>query len=332
MRMLLFGGTVFLSAAVAAEALRRGHELTCVARGESGGFPAGVTVVRGERTDPTVLAQVAGERWDAVVDVGRRPSHVRSAVQALTDVGTYVFVSTCSVYRDTATVGADESGALLDSLGPTDDETDPELYGRAKVSCEALVTAVFPESSLLCRAGLIVGPGDPTDRFGAWPAVLARGGDVLAPGPAAALMQVLDVRDLAAWLVDCSEQGRTGTYDAVGPAQPLGELLETLRSTLAPSTQLVWVDPAWLLAQGVSPWSGPESLPLWLGDDPDWAGFCARSGAAARAAGLAVRPLADTARATLDDERERGLDRSRRAGLTPSRHAELLAAWADRSG
>jgi nucleoside-diphosphate-sugar epimerase len=331
-RLLVLGGTVFLSSAVAAEAVRRGHDVTCVARGESGRFPAGVRAVRGDRTDPAVLGALADGRWDAVVDVARRPSYVAGAVDRLAPVaGTYVFVSSSSVYRDTATVGADESGALHDPLTEGLDEADPQHYASAKVSCEQLVSAAFPGRSLLCRAGLVVGPGDPTDRFGWWPIVLAAGGDVLAPEPRDGLVQVVDVRDLGAWLVDAAESGLVGTYDAVGPVVPLAAALAEVGGAVGGGARLVWADAAWLLAQGVQPWAGPESLPLWVGGDPAWAGVLARSGAAARAAGLRTRPLAATSADVLEDERRRGLERPRRAGLTAARHRELLAAWRARA-
>jgi len=180
---------------------------------------------------------------------------------------------------------------------------------------------------MACRAGLIVGPGDPSDRFGYWPAALSRGGAVLAPGPADALMQVIAVADLADWLVDACEQRLVGAFDAVGVPQPLATLLETIGAALGSGAELVWADPDWLTAQGVAGWSGPGSLPLWIPPDPDWAGFGARSGARAREAGLRLRPLADTARETLADEQARGLDRDRRAGLSWARQDELVAAW-----
>jgi len=327
MQILVLGGTAFLSRAVAARAVARGHEVTCLARGVSGAFPAGVHAVRGDRTDPAVLDAIAGHAWDAVVDVARRPSYVRTAAERLADASYWLYVSTCSVYRNHGPLGADETAPTLDPLPADADETDPDSYGSAKSACEGLVQAFFADRSMACRAGLVVGPGDPSDRFGYWPAALSRGGAVLAPGPADALMQVIDVADLAGWLVDACEQRLVGVYDAVGPAQPMATLLDAMRDAVGSTAELVWADPDWLTAHGVAGWSGPESVPLWIPPDPDWTGFGARSGAKAREAGLRLRPLADTARETLADEQARGLDRDRRAGLTWVRQDELVAAW-----
>ena len=327
MQILVLGGTAFLSRAVAARAAARGHEVTCLARGVSGAFPAGVQAVHGDRTDPAILDAIAGSAWDAVVDVARRPSHVRLAAERLANVSYWLFVSSCSVYRNHGPIGADETAPTLDPLATDADETDPESYGSAKSACERLVEASFAGRSMACRAGLIVGPGDPSDRFSYWPAALSRGGAVLAPEPADALMQVIDVADLADWLVDACEQRLVGAYDAVGPAQPLATLLDALRDAIGSTAELVWADPDFLTSHGVAGWSGPGSLPLWIPPDPDWAGFGARSGAKARETGLRLRPLADTARETLADEQARGLDRDRRAGLTWVHQDDLIAAW-----
>ncbi len=189
--------------------------------------------------------------------------------------------------------------------------------------------AVGDRTLHLSRAGLLAGPGDRSDRVGYWPARFARGGDVLVPDSPTSC-QLLDVRDYAAWLLEAAERGVSGPLNAVGESIPLPEVIATCAQVAGWEGQLVAADGAWLLAQGVQPWAGEDSLPLWLGEDPAYAGFGARSDKAALAAGMHRRPLRQTLTDTLVDERDRGLDRPRRAGLTPAREAELLAAWSAR--
>ena len=323
--LLVLGGTSWLGGAVARVARARGHRVTCLARGASGDAPEGVDLVVGDRDDPATAYQaVAGRSWDAVVDVARQPLHVRGAIDALAGTSRHwVFVSTCSVYADDRRPGADESAALHDPWWGEGLAPDA-AYGPAKVACERVVLEAVPDA-LVARAGLIIGYGDRSDRFGYWVARLARalaGERVLAP-PADQPLQVVDVEDLAAWLVHCAEARTGGVLNAIGPEQTLGALLDLCLLAAGHPVDVVPVDDAWLQEQGVEPWMGPESLPLWL-PRPAYDGFMARSNAAARAAGLTFRPLTESVQAALAWERTLGLDRERRAGLSPARERELL--------
>ncbi len=312
MRMLVFGGTRFLSRAVAATALARGYDVTCAARGESGPVPDGARFVPVDRDRG--LPDL-GE-FDASVDTARMSLRwVRDALAV--PAAHRTFVSSISVYADTATRGQTVGAPLLDPGG--DD------YGEVKVASENAVLAAG--AAFIVRAGLIVGPGDLSDRFGYWPARFSRGGRVLVPGDAAQVpASWIDVRDLAAWIVDAAERDLTGTFDAVGPAVPLTDLLDGIAAAVAPpGTALVPVPADVLRDAGVAPWAGPRSLPLWL--PPELRGLQDHDVSAALAAGLHPRPLSDTAAATLDHERTAGLDRARQAGLTLAEEAELLAAW-----
>ncbi|PWD50771.1 oxidoreductase [Serinibacter arcticus] len=325
MRLLVLGGSVFLGRAVVAAALREGHEVVCLTRGESGEVPDGAAWVRGDRTHPDGLAEVREAAWDAVVDVSLSPGQVRRSVAELSGVGHYVLVSSGSVYADTASPGLAEDGPLLPPLDG-DDMADTSEYGPAKVACEEAVAAAFPGRATIVRAGLIGGDGDVSGRSGWWPWRMAHpadeGGRVLVPVEPDLPVQLIDVEDLAAWIVHCARERVAGAYNAVGDPVPLATVLEAAQEAAGVQRELVGVDGAWLLAHGVAPWSGPGSVPLWL-DDPEWFGFTARSNAAAREEGLTLRPLVETLRAALEfHEGSGGVPRS---GLSDARERELLA-------
>jgi nucleoside-diphosphate-sugar epimerase len=320
MRLLVLGGTVFLSRAVAADAVARGHEVTCAARGTSGSVPEGARLVTVDRTQP--LPDL-GE-FDAVVDVARHPSWVRNAVAAYADAH-WVFVSTINVYADDATPGG--TPATLPLVEPIEEDVDlkenPEAYGPMKVACERAVLD-GTGSAMVLRPGLIVGPGDPSGRFSYWPRRLAAGGEVLAPGDPADLMQVADVRDLAAWAVTACERGTTGVYDGIGPAIPLAELLTECASGVPSDLTWTWVDQEFLTEHEVEPWAGPDAIPLWL-PRPEYDGLPAHDAQPSLDAGLTIRPVADTTRDTLA-----WLDATPDAvvsGISLDRERELLAAW-----
>ncbi|MGG5258519.1 NAD-dependent epimerase/dehydratase family protein [Phycicoccus avicenniae] len=328
MRLLVLGGTAFLGREVARAGLAAGHDVTCVARGESGAPADGARLVTADRSAPG-LGGVEDERWDAVIDVARDPGQVARAVEALRGrVGHWGFVSTGNVYADHSVPGADESTPLLAPLESGGDE--PDEYGGKKVACErSVLDGIGAERVLVARAGLLGGPGDTSGRTGWWPWRLAHPavpGEVLVPDALGEPAQVLDARDLAAWLVRCGEAGTTGVVDAVGPTTTLGGVLAAAREASGSGARAVAADPAWLSEQGVGPWMGPRSLPLWL-PFPEYAGFAARTGEAARALGLTTRPLVDTLLDVLRYEEERPADEPRRTGLEDDDERALLTAW-----
>lgn len=335
MRLLVLGGTVFLSRAVAEEAVRRGHDVTCACRGESGALPDGVRHVAWDRRQP-VPEQLAGEEYDAVVDVARHPSWVRTAVAAFPSAH-WVFVSTINVYADDATpAGGPHNLALRDPVTEDVDlREDPEAYGPMKVACEQVVTD-GAASAMVVRPGLIVGPHDPTGRFTYWPARMADAREhpeILLPGEANDSVQVIDVRDLAAWIVDSAESRRTGTFDGTGRATTRAAFTDAVAAAardlglLDPAfTAFTAVDQEFLTAHEVAPWMGPRSLPVWL-PLPEYAGLMAHDVAASYDAGLVTRPLSETARDTILWLQE--TPDATVTGISREDEAAVLAAWHD---
>jgi 2'-hydroxyisoflavone reductase len=332
MRLLVLGGTAWLGRYVATIARDRGHVITCLARGESGAVPAGVEFVRADRDERDAYRDVAVGEWDVVVDVSSQPGRVRRAARAFTDrAGWFGYVSSASAYAEHDAPGADESAALLPPLD-RDVMESMATYGQAKVACERHVIDTFgPGRSLVARVGLIGGPGDASDRTGYWPLRFSRpaaaDGGVLVPDAPDLLTQVVDVRDLATWLVAAGERRLAGVFNVVGEALPLAEHLATARAVAGHSGPLVPVDQNWLQAHGVEPWMGERSLPLWL-PLPEYAGFSSRDGSSARAAGLVHRPLAETLADTLGWEQTLDTGRPRRAGLSDDDERGLLRAAA----
>jgi len=316
-RLLLIGGPRFLGRAVTEAALAAGHHVTFFNRGKTNPelYPEVERLV-GDRTGE--LGALCGRSWDAVVDTcGYLPETVRASASALADSGTYCFVSSISVYRDFRRVNDEESPvAELGDL-PAEEVTD-ESYGPLKVLCEDATRDVFGARALVVRPGLIVGPHDPTGRFTYWPHRIARGGEVLAPAPPESPTQVIDVRDLGAWIVELCGRRASGTYNATHPGVSLEHLLATCLQVASSDAEITWVSPEFLVEHDVGEWM---ELPLWL-VDPALA--CADRVGVSRAleAGLTFRPLEETVRGTLAEA-----ETTDAAGLRPEREAELLAAW-----
>ncbi|MEU7586301.1 NAD-dependent epimerase/dehydratase family protein [Micromonospora sp. NPDC049230] len=332
MRILILGGTRFLGRATAQLAVEQGHDVTAAARGVSGVAPAGVRFVPVDRDDPGALAQLAGEDFDAVIDVTRRISHARHALDALAErVEHLSFVSTISVYADHSTPGQTASDAPVLPPAPADVDgpvgPDHRWYGECKVSIEGLVRErMGVDRSFICRAGLIVGAEDPSDRFPYWVRRLSAGGEVLAPGRPTDRVQFVDVADLAGWLLHAAGTGLAGTYDGTGPAMSRADLLHGVAAGLGVTDPvLTWVDQEFLLAHDVREWSGERALPLWV-RLPETGGLMDRDAAPALGAGLAIRPLSDTVRATAA---WMAADPAavRQGGLDPADEAAVLREW-----
>ncbi len=354
LRILILGGTGFLGPHCVEVCLARGHSLTLFNRGRTekitGHDFAGEDRIerRYGNRDPEKLSlddQPAGPdnpkglstleqgEWDAVVDTsGYWPRVVRASATLLGPrVGQYLFISTVSVYASNAEPGADTTAELATMEDETVENFGAQFqnYGPGKALCEQAAEAAMPGRVTVHRPGLIVGPGDSTGRFTYWPVRVARGGEVLSPGMPSDPIQLIDVRDLAAWIVHCLEQRVMGIYDAVGPQAPeltMGSMLKACQETSGSDATFTWCNDAFLEAQGVSPFG---HMPLWISPRGESAGFHQRNVSKSIAAGLTFSPIARTTKDTLDWYNGLAEDaRFRRvAGIKPEREVEVLAAW-----
>ena len=327
MKILVLGGTGWLGRRAAQVAIAAGHEVVCTSRGSEG--PAGAQQVSLDRDADDALAALPATEWDAVVDVATHPGQVRRAVRDLgRRADRYVYVSTCDVYASLVDEGVDESAALNAPLS-ADKMTMAEQYGPAKVACEqAVLTAFGSGRSVILRPGLIGGPGDPTGRSTYWPSRFAHPsnpqGQVLVPDALDQLTSVIDVRDLADWIIRLVERDASGVFNATGNAIPLEQHLQAAREVAASTASFAPASPPWLTAHDVSEWMGPRSLPLWI-NDPAECGVGALSNARARAAGLTLCPLHDTLADTLAWAKRARVPTANGAGLTDADERSLLA-------
>ncbi len=328
MKLLILGGTVFLGRTVVECALSRGHEVTLFNRGKTAPqLFSNVKQLHGDRDGH--LDALVGRRFDACIDTcGFVPRIVRQSAQLLSSlVDRYLFVSSVSVYADPSPQGTDEGGALGTLEDPSAETVTGETYGPLKAACEREVAAAFDGRAVLVRPGLIVGPHDPTDRFTYWPWRADRGGQVLAPGRPERGVQLIDVRDLAGWILDLLEAEAAGTYNAVSApgALTMSALLHACCEATSTEGGLVWVPDDFLVQADVTAWT---ELPLWIPEkDPVARGFFQFRNDRAVAAGLRFRPLEETARDTLAWVRTRSPDHTWRGGLAREKEREILEGW-----
>ncbi len=322
------GGTNFLGPHTVKYARTRGHEVTLFNRGRSNpDLFQDLERLVGDRDGQ--LEALEGREWDAVIDTcGYVPRIVKMSADLLHDhVKHYVFISTISVFADFNVIGLDETSAV----GKLDDETiedvDGETYGPLKALCEQAAEASMPGRVCNIRPGLIVGPLDRSDRFTYWPVRVAQGGEVLAPHAPDEPTQVIDVRDLAEFIVHSIESNMTGVYNAVSPPDEMtmGELLDVSKSVSGSDATFTWADQGFLAEQIVAAWS---DMPCWIPTTMK-AGVGTVRVDRALARGLTFRPIAETIRDTLDWWKTLPETRTlnMRSGLTAERELEVLAAW-----
>ncbi len=334
--LLVMGGTAFLGPEIVHAAQARGWTITLFNRGKTNpGLFKDLEQIHGDRNVEADLDKLKDRRWDAVVDTSAYfPKQVDAlAARLAPNIGQYVFISTISVFGDTSKP-LDESGAV----GKVDPQVAAnvtsmkqvtgELYGPLKALCEEAAMKDFAGKATVIRPGLIVGPGDPSDRFTYWPVRFDRGGEVLAPGTPDDPVQVIDVRDLGDFGVRTIADGTLGLFNATGPASTLGvgRMLEACRKAAGKDVTVTWVPAEFLGEQKVSPWS---DMPVWLPPVGETAGFAKIDCRKAIAKGLTFRSIDETAADTLKWWRTLPEERraKTRAGLAPEREKEVLAAW-----
>src|ERR671910_3345412 len=324
MDLLILGGTGFLGRHLVEAALEDGYRPTLFNRGlsEPGLFPE-VDKIEGDREGD--LSALLGRRWDAVIDTcGYVPRVVRASAGLLAGaVDHYTYISSISVYSDDVAPGADEESPVRELPDPTVEEVTGETYGGLKALCERAAEEEMPGRVLNVRPGLISGPYDPTDRFTYWPRRIAAGGEGVAPDRPERGAQFVDVRDLAAWIIEMAAERRTGTFNATGPDHKLemGRLLEACKA-VGGDAELVWVSEDFLEEHGVEPFT---ELPLWVPREE--AALLEVDCGKAVEKGLAFRPLSETIEDVLKWDRARPVGTEPAAGLTPEREQELLRAW-----
>ncbi len=340
-RLLILGGTGFIGPNMVRYAVERGHEVSIFTRGRSDAeLPEGVEHLIGDRNDDHTALE--GRTWDAVLDNNAQDYRwVQKSTELLKDAAEqYIFVSSISAYALEGGFGWGAKDRILmesiidesyERISPPEDWSDGDDadYGLMKTLSENIAHAAFPDRATVVRPGLIVGPGDRTDRFTYWPVRIDEGGEVLAPGNPEHSNQIIDQRDLTEWIVRLAEHGTTGDFNGTGPGYRLtmGEMLEQIGTIASNQFELTWVPEDFLEAQGVAPWS---DLPTWIPGDP----LMLVSVQAAVDAGLTYRPLALTARDTLEWDKTRPAEEraNRRFGWSREQEREVLDAWQAEQG
>jgi 2'-hydroxyisoflavone reductase len=338
LRILILGGTGFTGPHQVRYALARGHKLTLFNRGRRPKeWPGEVEELTGDREKGDLKSLEGTQEWDVCIDNPTSiPSWVRDVGQVLKGrVKQFIFISTISVYPDSLPPNRDETAPTqrytgTDVMKETRDtlRANMALYGPLKAACEEEAERQFPGITTVIRPSLIVGPGDDTDRFTYWPARIAQGGEILAPGDGEDAVQFIDARDVAEWTIRMAEQRTFGIFNAAGPSYTLSmaAMLHGIRAATTAHAEFTWVDWDFLRAQNVSPWG---DMPVWLPRREEGSGLSRVSIAKAKAAGLTFRSLADTTAATLAFWNPLPAERRAkpRAGIAPAREAEVLKAW-----
>jgi len=327
MTILFLGGTGFLGPHTVQPALDHKHTVTLFNRGKTnpGLFPD-VEKLQGDRRKD--LGVLKDRKWDAVVDTSAYfPKDVTTAMDVLAaNVKQYVFISTISVYASTAQPGMDETATLGELKDPDTKQITGETYGPLKAACEREAERRMPGKVTNIRPGLIVGPGDPTDRFTYWPERIDRGGEIIAPGGMDAPVQFIDARDLGKWIIQMIEESHVGIYNALGPKTKLSmaEMLYGIKAVTSSDAKFTWIPDQFLLEHEVGPWM---EMPLSIPTEGESAGMNQMSNRRATEVGLTFSPLAVTARDTLDWARTQPKDRKRDAGLNSEKETIVLKAW-----
>lgn len=323
MKILIIGGTRFLGRHLVNSARARGHEVTLFNRGKTNpDLFRKVKTIKGDREKD--LNQLEGT-WDAVIDTcGYVPRVVKLSANMLKlKTEKYVFISSISVYANFAKIGINESDPVAKLEDESIEEITGETYGALKALCEKTVQEILGIDSLIIRPGLIVGPHDPTDRFTYWVKRVAQGGEILAPDRPEVLTQLIDVRDLADFIMTLIENDVSGVFNATGPDTPLsfGLLLDTCKLVSSSDAKFKWANFDFITENNIAPWS---DLPAYVPDVGDDIGFAKVDISKAVNAGLKFSAISNTVKDTLTWINELPNDYEMKSGLKPEREKELL--------
>lgn len=329
MKILILGGTGFIGPHMVREMLRRGHQVSLFNRGQTNNqlFPD-LELLVGDRNND--LQALEGGNWDAVVDnSGYVPRHAEDSSRLLSSaVSHYLFISTISVYGNFLNP-INEDTALATMEDESVEEVTGETYGPMKALCEQRVTAeIGADRTTVLRPTYICGPGDRTDRYTYWPVRTMAGGEMLWPGSPQDDIQIIDVRDLANFTVDCLEQKTIGVFNTTTPAKSftMGDLMEDSLAVTDADMTPIWVNEEFIVEHELT---AGGALPIWEPPSGEYAALLTVDGSRAVAAGLYNRPTRETARDTIAWWKSLPADRTEtlRAGLSPDKEAEAIAAW-----
>lgn len=323
LKVLILGGTAFLGPHLVEELYQRGHQVTLFNRGHRflSQYPE-VERLQGDRDGD--LEALKNRTWDAIIDTsGYLPRIMTTSSEMLKNATEhYIFISTVGVYANFYRLDINEEYPLAKLEYPIEKITE-KTYGALKANCEQVVQNYFPDKTLIVRSGLIVGPGDPTDRFSYWPRRMQEGGELLAPGDASQNIQCIDVRDLATWIIDQVERRTTGIYNVIGQPIAFQELLTECQQITKIDATIHWVNENFLIEHQVQDW---VELPLWLSKQRNMPGFFNINVQKATAAGLTTRPIADTITSILEWDAEHAHIRPQ-TSLNHEKEQYLLQAW-----
>lgn len=329
LKVLILGGTTFLGPHLVYELQQHGHQVTLFNRGNQDIHFSNVEQLRGDRDGN--LEALKGKYWDLVIDTsGHLPRVVENSSKILASAAKhYTFISTIGVYQDFYQQKINETYPLAKLEDEKNEDITEKNYGALKAACEEVILNYFPNRCLIVRPGLIVGPLDPTKRFSYWPLRFIKGGKVLAPGNPSQLLQFIDVRDLAKWIVAMVEQQAIGVYNVTGPASPLTfeKLLQTCQEASGSDSFVTWVSEDFLIKHKIQDW---VELPLWLSHERNMPGFLNVDINKALQDGLTFRSLFETINSIIEED-EIKRNEKEKVGLDKEKERLLLNDWKQES-
>ena len=340
LKILILGGTSFLGPHQIAYALGRGHEVTTFTRGKT--IPkihaelfSKVEQLVGDREDN--LEALKNRTWDVVIDnSGRKVKWTEDTAQLLADKAKlYMYTSSISVYYPYVGDDFSEARPLVTKIPEDADDQEKQMYdyGVMKANSElAAINAFGKDRSIIVRPTLIVGPGDRTDRFPYWLARLEKGGDIIIPGRSDEDIQIIDVRDLAQWMIRLLENKATGIYNGSGPGFKLttNAFVHGIHASYNSPVNYIQIDDIGFLEENKI-----FAIQPWVNVLPKFAGMSKSENSKSIAADLKFRPLSETVQATKDWWYSDAVTQERRDNILSgeqsfmNREKDILEKWKD---